>query len=156
MSELLQDTFHEAVACFDRFTGNSEGELFVWLRQIMNGCAVTLARRYLGTQKRDVRREISLEDPYPSGALRDLIPDDELTPYSSTSAQERRDIVQQAFRRLNPAQQSVLQLRYGDGKTFPEIAALLGKSTKSVNKMCERGLKAWREALASLGVEEDT
>ena len=154
LAELLQETFHEAVAQFGQFQGNTEGQLFVWLRQIMNHQNVSLGQRHPTAQKRDVRREVSLDETHSGGALRDLIPDDDLTPFSSTRAQEKREIIQRGFELLKPEQQRVIDLHHTAGKSFAEIAELLGKSTKAVAKIWERGLKAWRETLASLGVED--
>src|SRR5947209_10634612 len=59
--DLVQETFLEAHRSFGRFRGTSEGELVVWLRQILAANLADLLRRYLGTQGRDVRLERAIE-----------------------------------------------------------------------------------------------
>src|SRR5262245_33601578 len=51
-SDLVQDTFLEAQRAFDRFHGNSGGELRTWLRRLLHHQATKFGRRYRTTQKR--------------------------------------------------------------------------------------------------------
>jgi len=60
--DLVQDTFLEAQRHFAEFQGSVEAELICWLRQILAGLLANLVRRYLGTQRRDVRLERELAD----------------------------------------------------------------------------------------------
>src|SRR5215831_441291 len=55
--DLVQEAFLAAQRNFEQFRGNTEGELVDWLRQILASKLVDLARRYLGTRRRDVRLE---------------------------------------------------------------------------------------------------
>jgi RNA polymerase sigma-70 factor (ECF subfamily) len=59
-NDLVQETFLEAHRSFPRFLGNCEAELLAWLRQILAHRLAKLLRRYLGTQRRDVRLEREL------------------------------------------------------------------------------------------------
>ena len=61
-ADLVQDTFLEAHRHFDQFRGTAEAEVVEWLRQILAGLLANLVRRYLGTQRRDVRLERELAD----------------------------------------------------------------------------------------------
>src|SRR5947199_6062157 len=61
-ADLVQDTFLEAHRHFPEFRGVTEAELVCWLRQILAGLLGNLVRRYLGTQRRDVRLERELAD----------------------------------------------------------------------------------------------
>src|SRR5262249_22895207 len=56
-SDLVQEAFLAAHRTFAQFAGTTEGELVDWLRQILASKLVDLARRYLGTARRDVRLE---------------------------------------------------------------------------------------------------
>src|SRR5262245_44429702 len=57
---VMPETFMEAYRHFPRFQGTSEGELVSWLRQILAARLAKVVRRYLGTQRRDVRLEREL------------------------------------------------------------------------------------------------
>ena len=59
-SDAVQDAFLEAQRDFETFAGNTEGELLVWLRQILVRNLVDQGRRHRAG-KRDAHRERSLE-----------------------------------------------------------------------------------------------
>ena len=54
-SDLVQETILEAHRHFGDFRGETEGEFVAWLRQILAGEVMGLLRRYLGTQRRNIR-----------------------------------------------------------------------------------------------------
>lgn len=60
-SDLVQETFLDACRDFGHFRGQTEGELVAWLRKILGYNLARLVQQQLSTKKRDVRREISLE-----------------------------------------------------------------------------------------------
>ena len=59
-SDLVQETFLGAYRDFDGFHGHSRGELLAWLRQILMNNVANFTRRYRGTEKREVNREVVL------------------------------------------------------------------------------------------------
>ncbi len=61
-SDLVQETMLEAFRDFDHFEGRSEQEWLAWLRRILAHNAADFVRRYRGTAKRQVRREVSFRD----------------------------------------------------------------------------------------------
>src|SRR5262249_55874289 len=69
-SDLVQETFMEAQRDFGRFHGTTDGELRAWLRQLLLHNVANFARRYRGTGKRQVDREVGLagDGPLPDPA----------------------------------------------------------------------------------------
>ena len=61
-SDLVQEAMLEAHKNFTSFRGASEAEFVAWLRQIMATVLCVCLRRYLGTQKRDIRLERTLRE----------------------------------------------------------------------------------------------
>src|SRR5262249_21295360 len=59
-ADLVQETLMEAHRNFAQFRGTGEAELIAWLRQILASRLGELIRRYLATQRRDVRLERAL------------------------------------------------------------------------------------------------
>src|SRR6516165_373102 len=59
-ADLVQDTFLQAHRNFGLFRGTDAGAFVDWLRQILAANLAMLLRRYLGTQRRDVRLEREL------------------------------------------------------------------------------------------------
>jgi RNA polymerase sigma-70 factor, ECF subfamily len=149
-AELVQDTFHSAVRGFEQFRGESESELFAWLRQILHNRALT-ANQHATARKRAGGRQVSLDECVAS-ALRDLLIDDEATPCTSNMSREFTEKMHQAFLRLKSEHQDVVTLHYWADNTFAEIAVLWGKSPEAVAKVWQRALKAWRQELANDGL----
>ena len=61
-SDLVQETLLKAHQHFEQFRGRTTGEVAAWLRQILARNLTDLARRYHGTDARQVARECSLEE----------------------------------------------------------------------------------------------
>ena len=57
-SDLVQQTLLEAHRGFGRFQGATEAEWLAWLRRILDHNAADFVRRYRGTGKRQVGREV--------------------------------------------------------------------------------------------------
>ncbi len=60
-SDIVQETFLQATACFGDFRGCVEAELMAWLRRILASRISTLVRHFYGTQLRDARLERDVE-----------------------------------------------------------------------------------------------
>ena len=148
-ADLVQDTFLEAARHFARFRGQTETELAAWLRQILAGCLAHLVRRYCGTQARDVRLERVLEDELDQSSRaidRGLIAE-QSTPSQRASRREQAVLLADALACLPADYREVLVLRHFQGLTFPEVAARMGRSLDSVEKLWVRALPRLRRAL---------
>jgi RNA polymerase sigma-70 factor, ECF subfamily len=60
-SDIVQQTMLEAVRDWPKFRGGTEAELAAWLRQILAHVLLHEMRRFGGAQRRDIGREVSLE-----------------------------------------------------------------------------------------------
>jgi RNA polymerase sigma-70 factor (ECF subfamily) len=150
-ADMVQETFLEATRHFARFRGETEPELTAWLRQILAGCLSHLIRRYQGTQARDIRLERALEDDLDLSSRtvdRALIAE-QSTPSQRASHREQAVLLADALDRLTPDYREVILLRHLEGLTFPEVAARLGRSLDSVEKLQVRALLALRRALGA-------
>lgn len=67
-SDVVQQTCLDAHRGFDRFLGQEEVELLAWLERILDHQVAGAIRHHVLLQKRDVRREQSLESPQGSHA----------------------------------------------------------------------------------------
>ena len=66
--------------------------------------------------------------------------DETLMPEQLVLRREELERLYKAIGKLPPQQQQVLQLRYGEGLRFAEIAVLLNKREATVRKICSRSL----------------
>src|SRR5262245_50058202 len=97
-SDLVQETFRDAQRAFGQFHGTTEEELLAWLRQILLHRIGRFARRYRGTQKRSMAREVKL-DPDDS-AVAPAFWADQPTPSAEAVANEQSGALHDALARL--------------------------------------------------------
>jgi RNA polymerase sigma-70 factor (ECF subfamily) len=144
-SDIVQETFLEAHRGFARFQGGTEGELLGWLRRILAARVADLLRRYLGAQGRDVRLECELaaELDDQSAMLGRALAAPVSSPSQQADRREQAVLLAEALARLPPDYREAVVLRHLEGLTFPEVAARMGRSVDSVEKL-------WLRALARL------
>jgi RNA polymerase sigma-70 factor (ECF subfamily) len=150
-ADMVQETFLEAARHFGQFRGVTEPELTSWLRQILAGCLAHLVRRYYGTQARDVRLERLLEDDLDqsSRAIDGGLVAPHSTPSQLASRREQAVLLADALDRLPADYREVIILRHLQSLTFPEVAARMGRSLDSVEKLWVRALPRLRRALGA-------
>ena len=61
-SDVVQETLLEAHRGFAEFHGQSRAELVVWVQGVLNHRIQTAYRKYRGTDKRDLSREVRLHE----------------------------------------------------------------------------------------------
>jgi RNA polymerase sigma-70 factor (ECF subfamily) len=148
-SDVVQETFLEAHRDFAQFRGTTEPELLGWLRQILVTNLANQARRYLGTQGRDVRLERDLGVAVDESSR--LLDRSLIAPSSSPSQQaarrEQAVLLADALERLPADYREVIILRHLEGLHFPEVAQRLGRSEGAVKKLWARALARLRGLL---------
>jgi RNA polymerase sigma-70 factor (ECF subfamily) len=150
-ADVVQETFLEAARHFAQFRGEAEPEFTAWLRQILAGRLSHLVRHYYGTQARDVRLERVLgeELDQSSRAIDGALIAGHSTPSQLASRREQAVLLADALGRLPDDYREVIILRHLEGLTFPEVAARMGRSLDSVEKLWVRALPKLRRALGA-------
>ena len=148
-ADIVQQTFLEAHRRVPQFRGNSEGELLGWLRRILAGQISATVRRYVGAKGRDVtlERELEAELDQSSQAMDGGLVAGLSTPSQQASRREQAVLVADALGRLSEDHREVVVLRHLEGLSFPEVAARMGRSEDSVQKLWVRALANLRRAL---------
>ncbi|MGQ0636287.1 MAG: sigma-70 family RNA polymerase sigma factor [Planctomycetaceae bacterium] len=141
-ADVVQETFLEAHRSFDSFRGRGEREFVAWLRGILARRITQLARRYLGTQGRDVRRERALEIDFDhsSRILDRGLWARQSTPSNEVTQREMGVLLADAIARLPADYREVVVLRHLEELTFPEIARRMNRSPGGVQKLWVRAL----------------
>ena len=150
-ADVVQEVFLEAASHFSQFRGETEPEFAAWLRQILVTCLAHLVRRYFGTQARDVRLERMLEDELDqsSRAIDRGLVAEQSSPSQRASRREQSVLLADALEQLAPDYREVIILRHLEGLTFPEVAARMGRTVDSVEKLWVRALPRLRRALGA-------
>jgi RNA polymerase sigma-70 factor (ECF subfamily) len=144
-SDLVQETLMEAQQGFERFEGRTAQEWVHWLRQILRHNVDNFVRRYKRTAKRNVAREVQLEqllqsDEYCMGAHEWELADGMSTPSSIVAAREEAEAVRRALAQLPAAYRAVIELRYQHGCGFEDIGRQLDRSADAARKMWFRAI----------------
>ncbi|MCS7469353.1 sigma-70 family RNA polymerase sigma factor [Stieleria sp. ICT_E10.1] len=147
-SDMVQQAMMQAVQGFEGFRGSTEGELLAWLRQILAHHLCHLDRD-LHRDKRDIRREQSMEQKLAASSMRleGLLAGDAPTPSQNVAFGESVIQISRAIAQLPEAQADAVRLHYLEGMKLSEVAAELGKSTGAVAGLLHRGMKALRKQL---------
>ncbi|MCA9139378.1 MAG: sigma-70 family RNA polymerase sigma factor [Planctomycetales bacterium] len=149
-SDMVQQAMMQAVQGFDGFRGSTEGELLAWLRQILAHHLCHLDRD-LHRDKRDIRREQSMEQKLAASSMRleGLLAGSDPTPSQHIALGESVIQISQAIARLPESQADAVRLHYLEGMKLSEVASELGKSTGAVAGLLHRGMKELRKQLGA-------
>jgi RNA polymerase sigma-70 factor (ECF subfamily) len=151
IEDLLQDVSLHAYRNIGGFRGSTEGEFVCWLRNILARILMNRVRHYFGTARRNLRREQPLaapDDPTGGRSIDPVAPD---TPPSQRAV--KHEVVcrlAEAIERLPVPYREVIVLRHKGGRSFADVARLLGRTEDSVKNMWFRALHHLRGALADL------
>lgn len=117
----------------DNLSWLSPKQQLVWLRRVVHNKLVDSYRRPGHPPT------ISLEQVVESACR-----DETLTPEEFVLRREELESLREAIGTLSLEQRQVLQLRFGEGLRFADIAVLLKKREAAVRKLCSRSLAALR------------
>jgi RNA polymerase sigma-70 factor (ECF subfamily) len=148
-SDLVQETFLDAHRYFGNFVGTTESQLTTWLRTILAAKAADTARRYLGTQARDLRFEQNLTESFErsSHRLAELVVAAGASPSQQVAHREQAVVLADALAQLADDYREVIVLRHWDGLTFPDIARRMERSLDSVEKLWMRAIMRLRSVV---------
>jgi len=147
--DVVQEVFLEAHRQIQQFRGTSEGELVAWLRRILAGQLALVLRKYLGTKGRDVRleRDLAVQLDQSSQVLDGGLVASHSTPSQHVSRREQAVILADALGQLPEDYREVIILRHLEALPFAEVAARMGRSEDSVQKLWVRALANLRRSL---------
>jgi RNA polymerase sigma-70 factor (ECF subfamily) len=157
-SDIVQDTFFEAHRDFNQFRGKSTAEFVAWLRRIVVHNILRVVEQHVLAEKRDVRREISLEEigrrlEQSTVRLETLLAVDAETPSRCAVRHEREILLADALAGLPADYRDVIVLRHIEGLPFEEVALRMDRTSGAVRMLWLRALKRLREVLERQDVE---
>jgi RNA polymerase sigma-70 factor (ECF subfamily) len=147
-SDLVQDTFEQAVKNFGQFRGQSEGERVKWLQKIFRNKAIDKIREATAAQD-DVFREQSIRDAFAESSARwdKVLGTDDGRP--DLEAQRREFLLRlaAAMEKLPDDRRDAVLLLHVMGATMAEATEQLNRSEKAVTHLLRRGLDQLAELL---------
>jgi RNA polymerase sigma-70 factor (ECF subfamily) len=151
-SDIVQQTLLEACRDLPKFRGQTEAQLLAWLRQVLAHVIAHEVRRYAGAEKRDVGREVSLEQSLAQSSQRlgNLLAASGTSPSQQAARHEQEVLLAEALARLPDDYREVIILRNLEGLSHEEIAQRMGRSPGAVRMLWVRALAQLRETAAVL------
>jgi RNA polymerase sigma-70 factor, ECF subfamily len=148
-SDIVQQTMLEAVRGWPMFRGKSEAELAAWLRQILAHALAHEVRRFGGAQRRDIAREMSLEQALAESSRRlgAALQGPESSPSERAGRHELELKLADALSRLPADYAEIVLLRNVEGLSHEDAAARMGRSVGAVRMLWVRALARLREEL---------
>lgn len=142
--DLTQDALLCALDSLESFTYKNEGDFLRWLSVIAeNRLRDNLDR--LHADKRDIRREVRLDEPRGNTGSKINIPPlaiDATTPSVIMSRKEELERLEKAIDKLKPEYREVIVLTKVEGLSYKETADKLGKTSEAVRKLIPRAMAA--------------
>ncbi len=139
LEDVVQVTMINAIRSLGTFRGGSS--LFTWLCQICRNQLIDVRRKAERQPKSQSLDELTSRRP--SAEIVALV--DYRDPLEECTEDSSRDAVRKTVNQLPASYARILELRFGDDLTVPEIAKLLQLSESAVESRLVRARKAFRE-----------
>jgi RNA polymerase sigma-70 factor (ECF subfamily) len=156
-SDVVQETFLEAYRDFVQFRGNTPAEFVAWLRRILVRNIARLVERHMAAQKRDVRKEVSLDAIARSfdqstcrlGQVLGVAVD---SPSDRVASSERAALVADHLAKLPSHYREVLVLRHLEELPFDQVAERMRRTPAATRMLWVRAIDQLRKSLTSEGL----
>jgi RNA polymerase sigma-70 factor, ECF subfamily len=150
-SDVIQETYLEASVRLAEYLRRPAMPFFLWLRFLAGQKLVTLHRHHLGTEMRDVSREVSLYrgrlPETSSAALAAQLLGRDTRPSEAAIRAEMKIRLQEALNRMDPLDREVLALRHFEQLSLAETAQVLGITESGASRRHLRAVKRLKEVL---------
>ena len=147
-SDIVQQTFLEAHRSFGQFAGVHARELAAWLQSILDHKVAGTIRDHALLQKRNVRRDRSMDDSHGGlGPLKQQLDAGLSSPSQKAIRGEEAQRLAQALTLLPDDQREAVRLRHLEAWPLADIARHLGRSPAATAGLIKRGMKALRRKL---------
>jgi RNA polymerase sigma-70 factor (ECF subfamily) len=151
-SDLVQETFLDACRDFGQFRGTSEIEWAAWLRKVLIFNLARVVQRQVVAQKRNARREVSLEEHLAalersSARVEAALAGRHSSPSGQAQRRERASLVADHLARLAADYREVIVLRNLEELPFAEVARRMGRSAGAVRILWVRAVDQLRQLL---------
>jgi RNA polymerase sigma-70 factor (ECF subfamily) len=156
-SDVVQETFFEAHRDFVQFRGTTTAEFTAWLRRILVNNLYRVVEQHVLAEKRDVRRELSLERlatalEQSTARLEAVIPDPGQSPSADLQHQELEVILADEIASLPADYREVIILRHIQLLPFDEVGRRMDRSSGAARMLWLRAIRQLRDRLDSMGL----
>lgn len=147
-SDIVQQSLLEAHRDLHTYRGQTDAELYSWLRTILLRNLLSAAQHY-HVQKRDPRREQSLADRLEQSSMRieNLLASDQSSPSQQALQNEQIKQLVEGLTQLLDGERTAIVLKHLQGWSLSQISEHLGRPPDAIAGLLKRGLKKLRTRL---------
>jgi RNA polymerase sigma-70 factor, ECF subfamily len=153
-SDVVQEALAECAGRLPDYFAEPKLPFYLWLRHMTGLKLSEIHRRHLGTQLRDVDREVTLHrgglPEADSVSLAAHLLGQLTTPSKAAIKAETRLVVQEALNNMDPIDREVLALKHFEQLSISEIAEVLGLSKAGAGSRYLRAIKRLKEILSHI------
>lgn len=150
--DILQHAYLDADRRLEHFAGETQGEVFVWLRLVLIQTLTDLYRAHLGAEMRDAGREVPLDAPAPPDGTSVSLAHHLIAEFTSPSGAAVRAETEEELRRviaaMDPIDREIIALRHFEELGNGEAAEVLGIQAKAASIRYVRALARLKAILA--------
>jgi RNA polymerase sigma-70 factor (ECF subfamily) len=147
-SDIIQQTFLEAHRSFRQFAGADARELAAWLQRILDHKVAVAIRDHTILQKRNLRRDQSIDDSHGGlASLKQQLDAGLSSPSQKAIRGEEAQRLAKALTVLPDDQREAVRLRHLEGWALADIARHLGRSPAATAGLIKRGMQILRRQL---------
>jgi RNA polymerase sigma-70 factor (ECF subfamily) len=147
-SDVIQDAWLAAHVALGEFEDRGDGSFARWLNGILEHKAKDAARRHLGADMRDARREA----PLPTSATQAGVTAGDPSPSAAAAGEERDAMLRAQIDRLPADHRTILRLVHDEGLTLAAAGERMGRSGDAARKLYGRALAGLTDLLAGRGI----
>lgn len=149
-SDIVQDAMLAAHQNIASFRGTTPAEFTAWIRTILTRCITRSVERNTKTEKRDIRREVSLNRVHRSSGSSSvcglsLLVSASPTPSQIVSSEEEAVRIANLLAKLSLDYQQVIALRNFSNLRFDEIASEMNRTEQAVRLLWLRAVRKLRQ-----------
>jgi RNA polymerase sigma-70 factor (ECF subfamily) len=153
-SDVVQEALAECARRLPDYLAEPKLPFYLWLRHMTGLKLSEIHRRHLGTQLRDVDREVTLHrgglPEADSVSLAAHLLGQLTTPSKAAVKAETRLVVQEALNNMDPIDREVLALKHFEQLSISEIAEVLELSKAGAGSRYLRAIKRLKEILSRI------
>ena len=144
-SDVVQSVLALAQQKIGDFRGTTNKELLAWMRAILRN-EITSKHRHFGAAKRDIQREVKLEDATGTGLG---LTDPGLSPRADVMQEDEAAKLRTALGKLPQDYRTVVLLRTWEQLPFDEVGRQMNRSADAAKKLWARAIRRLQEVMAN-------
>jgi len=146
-ADVVQDALVLACDDIDQFQGVTDETLLHWLRSVCRHRRQNLDRRYRRSGKRQIGREVPLDNAWSCDRRAREPAAQTLDPAALAIAHEDQAHARDVLARLTPAEREIISLKLGEGLKFVEAGERLGLTEAAAQKRYRRAVEHFTQLL---------